>query len=119
MAVGPSFSLHALTRSGLVLAGLLLLAVGFGNLVVGRTKIVQYEEVLRVAAPARAVADPGVLFPPTNDSDERHELALAKLAFYHLLVTAGQLLSAVGALLLSLGVLRQWMRAPAVSARMN
>ena len=119
MAAGPSTGAYGLARSGLVLAGLLLLAVGFGNLVVGRSKIVQYEEVLRVAAPARAAADPGVLFPPTNDSDERHELALAKLAFYHLLLTAGQLLSAVGVLLLSLGVLRQWMRAPAVSARLN
>ena len=110
--VAPALTLYALARSGLVLAGLLLLAVGFGNLVAGRTKIVQYQEVLRIVAPARAPADPGVLFPPTNDNDERHELALAKLAFYQLLVTAGQLLSAVGALLLSFGVLRLWMRAP-------
>jgi len=65
---------------------------------------------------ARAPADPGVLFPPTNDNDERHELALAKLAFYQLLVTAGQLLTAVGALLLSFGVLRLWMRAPRTPA---
>src|SRR5213594_3344708 len=81
-------------------------------LVAGRTKIVQYEEVLRSAAPARPPADPAALFPPTSEGDERHELALAKLAFYQLLLRTGRLLSLLGALLLSLGVLRVWVRAP-------
>ena len=112
MAASPVLSVHALVRSGLVLAGLLLLAVGLGNVIAGRTKIVQYEEVLRSASPARLPADPAALFPPTSEGDERHELALAKLGFYQLLLRAGRLLSSLGALLLSLGVLRVWVRAP-------
>ena len=112
MAASPALSAHALVRSGLVLAGLLLLAVGLGNIVAGRTKIVQYEEVLRSASPARLPADPAALFPAASEGDERHELALAKLAFYQLLLRAGRLLSSLGALLLSLGVLRVWVRAP-------
>ncbi len=116
MAASPTLSLHALARSGLVLAGLLLLAVGLGNLVAGRTKIVQYEEVLRSAPPARPPADPAALFPPTSEGDERHELAIAKLAFYQLLLRTGWLLSLLGALLLSLGVLRVWVRAPRAPA---
>ena len=116
VAASPALSLHALARSGLVLSGLLLLAVGLGNLVAGRTKIVQYEEVLRSASPARPPADPAALFPPTSEGDERHELAIAKLAFYQLLLRAGWLLSLLGALLLSLGVLRVWVRAPRARA---
>ncbi len=116
MAPSPALSLHALARSGLVLAGLLLLAVGLGNLVAGRTKIVQYEEVLRSASPARPPADPAALFPPASEGDERHELALAKLAFYQLLLRTGRLLSLLGTLLLSFGVLRVWVRAPRAPA---
>jgi len=115
VAASPTLSLHALARSGLVLAGLLLLAVGLGNLVAGRTKIVQYEEVLRSASP-RPPPDPAALFPPASEGDERHELALAKLAFYQLLLRTGWLLSLLGALLLSLGVLRVWVRAPRAPA---
>ena len=111
----PALSLHALARSGLVLSGLLLLAVGLGNLVAGRTKIAQYEEVLRSASP-RPPPDPAALFPPASEGDERHELALAKLAFYQLLLRTGWLLSLLGALLLSLGVLRVWVRAPRAPA---
>ena len=116
MAASPALSAHALVRSGLVLAGLLLLAVGLGNMVAGRTKIAQYEEVLRSVSPARPPADPAALFPPESEGDERHELALAKLAFYQLLLWAGRLLSLLGALLLSLGVLRVWVRAPRAPA---
>jgi len=119
MAGSPALSLHALVRSGLVLAGLLLLAVGLGNVIAGRTKIEQYGEVLRSAAATRTPVDPAALFPPASEGDERHELALAKLAFYQLLLTAGKLLAALGALLLSLGVVRLWMRAPRAPLRAN
>lgn len=112
MAASPALSVHALARSGLVLAGLLLLAVGIGNVVAGRTKIVQYSEVLRSATPARPPADPVALFPPASEGEERRELALAKLAFYQLMLRTGRLLSLLGALLLSLGVLRVWGRTP-------
>ncbi|TMB23560.1 MAG: hypothetical protein E6J59_01685 [Deltaproteobacteria bacterium] len=112
MAGSPALSVHALARSGLVLAGLLLLAVGSGNVVAGRTKIAQYDEVLRTATPARAPADPAALFPPASEGDERQELALAKLAFYQLLLRVGRLLCLLGALLLLFGVLRLGVRAP-------
>jgi hypothetical protein len=116
VAASPALSVHALVRSGLVLAGLLLLAVGLGNMITGRSKSAQYEEVLRSVAPARTAADPAALFPPTSEGAERHELALAKLAFYQLMLRAGRLLSLLGALLLSLGVLRLWTRAPRAPA---
>ena len=107
----PGITVYALTRNGLVLAGLLLLAVGIGNVVAGRSKIVQYEELVQATAP-HAARDPVALFPAVSEGEERHALARAKVSFYQLLVTAGQLLAAVGGSLIAIGVLRLWMRAP-------
>ena len=109
--VPPGFSLYALTRSGLVLTGLLLLVVGVGNVIAGHSKIVQYEELVQSTTP-RVPRDPLALFPAVSEGEERHALAGAKLAFYQLLVTAGQLLAAFGGSLIAIGVLRVWMRAP-------
>jgi hypothetical protein len=103
-------SLHAVLRSGLVLAGLLLLCVGLGDIVAGQNKRAQYESLREATAP-RGPRDPAALFPTASESEERHELAKAKLAFYQLLITFGQLLSATGFALIALGVLRVRMRA--------
>jgi hypothetical protein len=102
-------SLHALLRSGLVLAGLLLLGVGVGDLFAGHSKRAQYEELRDTTAPV-GQRDPAALFPTASESEERHELAKAKVGFYELLITFGQLLSATGFALIALGVLRLRMR---------
>ena len=106
----PSAALGAFLRSGLVLAGLLLLGVGIGNVIAGHSKIGEYEEVLRTS-PTPPPPDPAVLFPKPSEALERRELARAKLAFYQLLLGAGQLLSALGVVLLAAGVLRLRLRA--------
>jgi hypothetical protein len=92
-------------RSGLVVAGLLLLGVGVGDTVAGRIKIAQYEELLRTT-PVPPPLDPTALFPTATEGRERQDLARTKLAFYHLLVTAGTLLSALGFGLIAIGILR-------------
>jgi hypothetical protein len=104
-STGLIVTLHALLRDGLVVAGLLLLGVGIGDTVAGRLKVAQYEEVLRTA-PSRPAADRAALFPTANEGQERRDLARTKLAFYHVLVSAGQLLSAVGFGLIALGIVR-------------
>jgi hypothetical protein len=101
----PSLTVRALGSSGLVLVGLLLLGVGLGDSVAGRTKIAQYEQLLRTTV-VPPPADPAALFPTASEGQERHELARAKLAFYHLLLTAGQVLSAAGLVLVAAGVVR-------------
>jgi hypothetical protein len=98
-------TLHALGRSGLVLGGLLLLGVGLGDVVAGHRKIAQYEELVRATAPS-APADPAALFPTATEGQERQELARTKLAFYQLLLSGGQLLTALGFTLAAFGVLR-------------
>ena len=100
----------ALGRSRLVVAGLLILGIGIVDLVAGRTNIARYEELLR-ATVVQPPADPAALFPTASEAQERYDLARAKVAFYHLLVTTGQVLSAFGFALLALGLLRFRLRA--------
>jgi hypothetical protein len=96
---------HQLVRSSLIVGGLLLAGVGVADTIAGRSKIVQYEELLRTTAVPPA-ADPAALFPTASEGEERHELARAKLDFYQLFCQAGQILSALGLTLIALGVLR-------------
>jgi hypothetical protein len=103
--------LHALVRSSLVLTGLLLLAVGIGNVVAGARKTADYEELMQ-ATERIAPLDSAALFPVASERDERHALATAKRDFYRLLVNAGQLLAAIGCVLVVVGTVRVSLRPP-------
>jgi hypothetical protein len=92
-------------RSGMVLAGLLLLGVGLGDLIAGHRKVRQYEEAVEQTRPTKP-PDPAALFPTASEGQERHELARAKLAFYQMLFTAGAMLSTLGFFLLAIGLIR-------------
>ena len=61
-------TVRTLARSGWVVAGLLLLAIGVGDLVVGRTKLAQYHVVLE-QTPAVRTHDRAVLFPKVTEAD--------------------------------------------------
>src|SRR5438046_9356223 len=110
IAASTRAMLHALTRSALVMAGLLLLAVGVGDVIAGWTKIGQYRELVRATASIER-PDPAALFPTANEGQERHAVAVDKLAFYQLVVTTGQLLAALGFTLMAAGALRVRIRA--------
>jgi len=101
----------AFARSSLCVAGALLLMIGLGNAVVGRTKIGQYQALLRQAPPPPAPRDPEHLFPVVDEAQERRAVAIAKLGYYQLLFAVGQALSATGVVLLAIGVLRVRIRA--------
>lgn len=103
---------HALVRSGLVLAGLLLLAVGIGNVVAGRSKLEQYGELAALTQVHVAPRPPTMLFPAVSEGEERHRLANAKKDFYELLVNVGWMLGFLGFALFAIGALRVWTRAP-------
>jgi len=113
MAAPPQgLTLNQLMRSSLVVAGLLLIAIGVPESLTGRSKIAEYQEALREATPP-APADPAALFPKATEGQERYELARAKLGFYRLILHTGQGLSALGFTLLAIGVLRlRRVRAP-------
>jgi hypothetical protein len=105
MSRGGAAGLPALLKAPLVLSGLLLLSIGLTETVIGRTKIREYETVLRETA-AVVAKDPAALFPRASEEQEAREIAEAKLAYYHLLLTAGQLLAGVGLILFAAGLLR-------------
>jgi len=117
MAV-PELTLHALARSGLVLAGLLCLVVGLGNAIAGRSKLRQYEEVVR-STPPPAPRNPAALFPQASEAQEHRAIALAKLGFYQVVLLAGQALSALGFILVACGVVQLRRRTARVSRPMH
>lgn len=111
MTEAPSdLQFRVLARSGLAVGGVLLLLVGLGNAIVGRTKISQYRQAVAESQP-RAARPSSQLFPTANEADEQLAVAQAKLGYYELLFTVGQGLCGVGFLLLAAGVLQARVRA--------
>jgi len=101
----PEFSVQTVARSSWIVAGLLLLAIGLGDVVVGRSKLAQYEAVL--AQEAESVPrDPARLFPKVTEAEEQRAVARAKLGFYNLLFFAGQIMTLAGLVLGIVGVVR-------------
>jgi hypothetical protein len=94
-----------MVRSPWVVAGLILLAVGVGDVIAGRSKLAQYQAVLAqpVAAKPR---DPARLFPKVTESQEQRAVASAKLGFYNQLFLAGQILSVAGLVFIVIGLVR-------------
>lgn len=101
--------LQQAVRNGFVIAGLLLLAVGAGDMLAGRAKWHEYRTLLAEAPPA-APRDPAALFPKSTEAREHRVVAEAKLAFYELLFLVGQFLALAGVLLLGIGVARERLR---------
>jgi len=105
MTLGGSPGIPAFLKSPLVLSGLLLLSIGLSETLAGRVKIREYEAIVR-QMPAVVATDPAALFPRATEEQQARELAEAKLAYYHLLLTAGQLLAGLGLILFAAGLLR-------------
>lgn len=105
MAAATELSLGTLLRSTTVVAGGLLLLVGLGDVIVGRSKIAQYQDAMGEVVPA-PVRDPTQLFPTATEAEEQRAVAEAKLGYYELLFTVGQGLSALGFMLMAIGVLQ-------------
>ncbi len=101
----PDLSIQSVVRSGWIVAGLLLLAIGLGDVLVGRTKLAQYQDAIAQASPVRP-PDPAILFPKVTEAEEQRAVAHAKLGFYNLLFLAGQMLTLGGLLLVVVGVVR-------------
>jgi hypothetical protein len=97
-------SFSVFLRSGPVLAGILLLSIGLGNLTVGSTKFVQYRDIVR-NAPLSAPRDPAALFPTATEDEQQFAVARAKVGYYQVMVTAGRFLTALGLVLVASGVL--------------
>jgi hypothetical protein len=94
--------LYHAARSGFVVAGALILAVGAGDMLAGRARIREYRAIMREMPPPEP-HDPTALFPKASEAQEQQAVAQAKLAFNQLLFLVGQLLAAGGVVLLAIG----------------
>jgi hypothetical protein len=101
--------LYQAVRNGFLVAGALIFAVGVGDMLAGRSKLREYRAVV-AEAPAPPPRDPAALFPKASEAQERHAVAQAKLGFYQLLFIVGQLLAALGVVLMGIGLWRQRLR---------
>ena len=98
-------SARAVVRSSWIVAGLLLLAIGLGDVVVGRSKLAQYQATLAQELAPRPV-DPAKLFPKVTEAEEQRAVAHQKIGFYNLLFLAGQILTLGGLVFVGVGVMR-------------
>ena len=98
-------SVRALVRSPFIVAGLLLLAIGLGDLIIGRTKLAQYHAMLE-QTPAVRPRDRATLFPKVTEAEEQRSVARAKVGYYNLLFLAGQTLTLGGLVLVVIGLVR-------------
>jgi hypothetical protein len=104
-AMAEPLTVISVTRNAWIVAGLLLLAVGIGDVVTARTKLAQYQDTL-ASTPAKPPKNPAVLFPKASEAEEQRSVARAKLGFYNMLFLAGQILTAGGLLLVVVGVVQ-------------
>src|SRR4030095_12945866 len=99
LGASGSSLLYQAVRNGFIVAGALILAVGVADMLAGGGKVGEERGGGGGAAPPCPPA-PAALFPKASEAQERHAVAAAKLAFYQLLFVVGQLLAAVGVLLM-------------------
>lgn len=99
--------LGRLVRRPLVLIGLMLLAVGSPEVIIGHNKVESYRTMLETLPPQARPADPTQLYPKRTAVDEQRAVAEAKVGYYELLRSAGRALVLLGLVAVGIGVLRE------------
>lgn len=95
-----------LVRRPSVLVGLMLLAVGTPEVIIGHTKAQSYRARREALPPRVRRVDPTELYPKPTAADERRAVIEGKIGYYELLESAGRILVLLGAVVVLLGTLR-------------
>ena len=109
MPEAPPPAVGRTRRSGFVVAGALLCCLGLANWVVGGVRLAKYQDLAdKTYVPGRdpAALSSGFTFSDVSEGQERHNIAVAKLQYYSVVLAAGQVLLAGGLLLAFVGYLR-------------
>lgn len=99
-----------LSRNYLFIAGVVLIVLGTGNAIAAMSKVKQYQTVLASTAPQVEAAAASLFrggrryFP--SEARERWEIAQAKLDFYHVVLSSGQLMFGLGLVCIVIAGLR-------------
>lgn len=99
-----------LYKSHLFVAGIALTALGLGNYFAADSKVDHYQELIAAIAPQIQTVpsllprEGGRPFP--TEASERWEIARAKLDFYHIVLSGGQLMTSLGMVCAVLALIR-------------
>jgi len=89
-------------RSRFLVTGITLVVLGAGNAVIGSQKLAQYERVVEEGRTHGYVADGRAtdrILRPVDEETERYNISRAKVDLYHVVLSGGLVMLAVGAIL--------------------
>ncbi len=89
-------------QSRFLVTGVSLLVLGAGNVLIGSTKLVQYQRVVAEGRARGYFPDTGTssgILRPVDDEGERYNISRAKVDLYHVVLSGGLLMLGLGAIL--------------------
>jgi hypothetical protein len=96
-------------QSRFLVTGISLLVLGAGNVLIGSSKLAQYQKVVAEGRARGYFPDSGnatrALRPP-DDEGERYNIGLAKVDLYHVVLSGGLLMVALGIILTAAAYVR-------------
>jgi hypothetical protein len=98
-----------LLQNPFFLGGILVCCLGLANWLVGSVKIGQYERLAALTATPEGegvTLSSGFTFYNVSESHERHNIAVAKVQYYSVVLTAGEFLVFAGLTLLLVAYVR-------------
>jgi hypothetical protein len=103
-----------LYQSRLLVLAVTLLVLGLGNTVIGSRKLAQYQRIVAEGRARGYFPDAGSatdrILRPLDDEGERYNIGRAKVDLYHVVLSGGLVMMAVGAVLTIIGWLRLRLR---------
>lgn len=96
-------------QSRFLVTGISLLILGAGNVVIGSTKLAQYQHVVAEGRARGYFPDTGKsssVLRPVDDEGERYNIGRAKVDLYHVVLSGGLLMFALGAILTAMAWVR-------------
>jgi hypothetical protein len=107
--------LRRLYQSRLLVLAITLIVLGVGNTIIGSQKLRQYQSIVaegraRGYFPDAAGSTDRIL-RPLDDEGERYNIGRAKVDLYHVVLSGGLVMMAVGVVLTIIGWLRVRLRA--------
>ena len=109
MLENPGSIARQVLRSPLLTAGFLVCALGIGNWIVGSGKLAHYERLVAETSEPPGdgvILSSGFTFTDVSESQELHNIAVAKVQYYSVVLGAGELFVAFGLGLLLTGYSR-------------
>jgi hypothetical protein len=98
-----------LLQNPFFLGGILVCCLGLANWLVGSVKISQYEKLAGLASTPEdqgVTLSSGFTFSDVSESHERHNIAVAKIQYYSVVLAAGEFLVFAGLSLLLVAFVR-------------